>query len=103
MMDESNPKSAVSSSPKTSRPRCRRLQPDALEPDKLDNHDRAHHARYFESQTLYHVIFRTIQGFFLLNPDAKGELERAGQVPRRCALRRCALRLTPVADGITFM
>lgn len=40
----------------------------------IDPFQRARHARYFENDVLYHVIFRVTQGFFLLTPDAEGLL-----------------------------
>ncbi len=43
-----------------------------------DAHDfqRVRHARYYEDNVLYHVVFRTTQGFLLLNPDREGHLRR---------------------------
>ena len=40
----------------------------------LDAFQRMRHARYFETGRLYHVIFRTTQGFFLLGSTTSGNL-----------------------------
>jgi hypothetical protein len=44
--------------------------------DNSKDFQRIRHARYFENNVLYHVVFRTIQGFFLLNPDSGRRLRR---------------------------
>ncbi len=43
--------------------------------DTLD-FQRVRHARYFEDDVVYHIVFRTMQGFYLLNPDREGRLRR---------------------------
>ena len=43
----------------------------------LDSHDglqRLRHARFFKPGIVYHVVCKTLQGFFLLAPDRDGEL-----------------------------
>ena len=41
-----------------------------------DDFQRVRHARYFEDDRLYHIVFRVTQGLHLLQPDAQGELRR---------------------------
>ncbi len=41
-----------------------------------DGLQRVRHARYYEDDVLYHIVFRTTQGFYLLNPDREGRLRR---------------------------
>lgn len=44
--------------------------------EAFDPLQRSRHARYFEDGVVHHVVFRTLQGFFLLNPDRQGRLRR---------------------------
>ena len=44
--------------------------------NKEDPFQRVRHARYFEDDVLYHIIFRTSQGCFFLKPDSDGKLKR---------------------------
>jgi REP element-mobilizing transposase RayT len=46
------------------------------QPGDPDPYNRARHARYYEGDCVYHVVSRTLQGLFLLLPDADGELRR---------------------------
>jgi len=41
-----------------------------------DDFQRCRHARYAEDHVVYHITFRTVQGFHLLKPDEQGELSR---------------------------
>jgi hypothetical protein len=41
-----------------------------------DGYQRARHARYYESNLVYHVVLRTRNGFYWLAPDQEGVLKK---------------------------